>query len=129
MGHRACHAGTAAALELVEGEPTGRCAVLVCGGERALAGLPGAARSLSQAFVEAAAPRLVDAAAVVYIDTFALVAPKRAATALWLAERATATGAGAGGGGAKLALNLQSANLLKFNQVCCPRSEICPCLC
>ena len=100
--------GTTAALQTVAAEATGRCAVLVCNDDRALAGLPGAARSLSHEFVVANAP-MVDGAAIVLIDGFALVSPKRVEMALWLARRAAAAGA-------RLALNLQSANLLKFNK-------------
>ena len=87
---------------------SGTCAALICNKDRALAGLPGAARRLSHDFVKAN-EHLVAASAIVYIDTFALVSPPRVATAMWLAGKTCEYGG-------RLALNLQSANLLKFNK-------------
>ena len=104
-------AGVEAALERIGGdERTGHCAVLVHQKERSLAGVPGAARLLSRGFCEAAAQRaLLESAAVVAIDGFALASPARSETTKAVAALAVESGG-------QVALNLQSANLLRFNK-------------
>ena len=104
-------AGVKPALEVVAGgEATGHCAVLVYENDRSLAGVPGAARLLSAAFCEAPEQvALTESASILAIDGFALAAPPRAPTTKAVAARAVAAGG-------RVALNLQAANLLRFNK-------------
>jgi adenosine kinase len=104
-------AGVDAALERVsDGEATGHCAVLVYESQRSLAGVPGAARLLSPDFCAATEQvELLESASIVAIDGFALASPTRSETTTAVAARATAAGG-------RIAVNLQSANLLRFNK-------------
>ncbi len=103
--------GVVAALEQVGGgEATGHCAVLVYESHRSLAGVPGAARLLSADFCAGAEQvELQESASIVAIDGFALASPARSETTKGVAKRVAAAGG-------RIALNLQSANLLRFNK-------------
>jgi adenosine kinase len=103
--------GVVAALEQVGGgEATGHCAVLVYESHRSLAGVPGAARLLSADFCAAAEQvELQESASIVAIDGFALASPARSETTKGVAKRVVAAGG-------RVAVNLQSANLLRFNK-------------
>ena len=104
-------AGVVAALEEVGGgEATGHCAVLVYESHRSLAGVPGAARLLSADFCAAAEQvELQESASIVAIDGFALASPARSETTKGVAKRVAVAGG-------RVAVNLQSANLLRFNK-------------
>ena len=63
-------------LEVIPDMPTGACAVLVCNGDRALAGVPGAAAAASQDWLLQNST-LLDNARILHVDPFALVAHSR----------------------------------------------------
>ena len=118
MRSQLADAGVVAALETVGGgEATGHCAVLVYESHRSLAGVPGAARLLSADFCAAAEQvELQESASIVAIDGFALASPARSETTKAVAKRAVEAGG-------RVAVNLQSANLLRFNEAA--RETLC----
>ena len=118
MRRQLAEVGVVAALECIGGgEATGHCAVLVYESHRSLAGVPGAARLLSADFCAAAQQvELLESASIVAIDGFALASPARSETTKAVATRVVAAGG-------RVAVNLQSANLLRFNKAA--RETLC----